>query len=67
MLPHSARPTVEILYKLFSSEQYKPNGYYCTSSEFIETHHSIKQSFIEDKKLSIQKFQITTIGAVTEN
>ena len=69
MIPTSKRPTVEILYKLFSHEKYEPYSSYCLSAEFVPSYVTEIKSFKEDE-LYIQKekeFILTTIGAPTKN
>ena len=67
MTPHSEKPTVEILYQLFSKQEYKPTAYYCLPAEFVQTYYTIKKTFIQDTKPTQQDFVPTTIGAPTKN
>ena len=69
MIPIPKRPTVEILYKLFSHEKYVPYAYYCLPSDFVPSYVTEIKSFKEDE-LYIQpkkEFILTTIGAPTKN
>ena len=67
MTPHSEKPTVEILYQLFSKQQYKPTAFYCLPSEFVQTYYTIKKPFMQDAKPLKEDFVLTTIGAPTKN
>ena len=69
MIPIPKRPTVEILYKLFSHEKYVPYAYYCLPAEFVPSYVTKKNSFVEDELYIKQEkeFVLTTIGAPTKN
>ena len=69
MIPTSKKPTVEILYKLFSQQKYVPYSYHCIKSDFIPSYVTEIKSFELDE-LYIQQekeFILTTIGAPTKN
>lgn len=69
MTTYSEKPTVEILYKLFSNKKYVPYAYYCLPSEFVPSYVTKKNSFVEDELYIKQEkeFVLTTIGAPTKN
>ena len=57
IIPYSKQSTVDILYRLFSNEEYKTRSSYCQASEFVlSTIPKINPS----KK---DEFVLTTYGA----
>ena len=69
MIPIPKKPTVEILYELFSDKEYNPYAYYCLDAEFVTSYVTKKNSFVTGELYIKQEkeFVLTTTGAPTKN
>jgi len=56
MLPYKHRPTVEILYKLFSNGLYTPERSSVLTTEFVPDMPAPVREFVEDIKPDKQPF-----------
>lgn len=64
MTPYEKRQTVEVLYNLFSNDEYNPTAFYCVQSEFNSTYDVQIKSFEETVKPEPKEFTLTTLKQV---